>query len=1339
MERVGNLPPFQCASLQGNEARMAWVRWKRGFENVATALGETDMVKLKSLLLVAGGLELQDIFYSIPEADAVEGEGPLYNPYAIALQKLDDYFAPKRHEAFERYLFWDMKPEQDEPIERFILRLQEKAKVCNFGASDAESRAAGIIDRVLQVAPIELREKLLAVKGLNLAKMIKRVNAHQTVKSQAMQMVVGGGAMTHTQSEVNKIYHTKQSQGGRRADSEPKADVCKRCGRKHMPDKCPAMGKECLKCHLKNHFAAQCLSRTSGQGALKRKRYDQKKEGPRNNVKNEVPEPDCKKQRIRAVEDMSTMNEIKDSYIFNIGDGDEYVFCKVGGVLIEMLIDSGSAHNIIDEKTWIYMKKNGVAILKESSECHRALKAYGQDACLEILGVFEASVSVEDNGKEYRTVGEFHVVKNGSQSLLGKNTAITLQLLVVGLPSKRENSFTSTVNIVKDMKWTPFPKIKGIKINIPIDDSVTPVHQHPRRPPVALMKKIEDRLEQLLRLDIIEEVKGYSPWLSPIVIAPKGLDDIRLCVDMRRANEAILRQHYIMPTFEDFLPHLTKAKFFSRIDIKDAFHQVELCKACRHITTFITHLGVFRYKRLMYGLVDASEIYQSIMVQLLAGCLNALVYVDDIIVFGKDEAEHDAALKKVLDTLKEYNVLLNQEKCCFKVKQVTFLGHTISEDGIKPTEGKIEAIQSFRAPQTKEELRSFLGLVNYLSRFLKDCATVNHTLRELTRTDTTFKWEEVHEKAFQELKEMISKCETLSFFDNLRRTRVIADASPVGLGAVLVQFDSKEIAHIIAYASKSLSKIEKKYCQTEREALALVWAVEKFAVYLIGRIFELETDHKPLEAIFKPVSRPCARIERWVLRLQSFRYRVVYKKGSLNIADPLSRLSEGKEEGTFDGDDEYMVRAIMESAAMDFSEIEMSATHDAEMGSLRDALMTGNWKENTKPYHVFKDELGVMGNVVIRGDKIVVPQDLRARMLDLGHEGHPGMSAMKRRLRDRVWWPRMDSEIEKYVRRCEGCRLVSNPDHPEPMMRRELPSGPWIDVAADFMGPLPSGEYLFVIIDYYSRYMEIEIMSKITAAETTKRLRKIFLRLGNPITMTVDNGRQLVGREMEDFCAERKILLNNTTPYWPQQNGEVERQNRSLLKRLRISHAQGRNWKQDLEKYLLQYYTTPHSTTGKTPTELAYGRTIRGKIPSLKDVQSQPPPTEVSDRDRIQKQKGKEAEDKKRGAKRSEIEVGDVVLLKNVLPGNKLTTPFAPQKFVVIEKKGATAIVKGVESGKEYRRNVSHLKKVYGDEDVHQEVSAPDDDEETAGAQDEDQQVRGKRVTRPPKKLLDYV
>lgn len=319
-------------------------------------------------------------------------------------------------------------------------------------------------------------------------------------------------------------------------------------------------------------------------------------------------------------------------------------------------------------------------------------------------------------------IATFYVVKKGEVSLLGKTTAIALNVLKLGVP-------VNAVNIEK----RAFPKIPNLKVRLSIDGNVKPVQQPVRRIPVAYEQKVEQKLQQALDDDIIEKVEGPSPWISPIVTIFKANGDMRICVDMRRANMAIRRENYPLPTFDSFLTRFKTAKYFSRLDLKNAYHQLELDDESREITTFISHKGLFRYKRLLFGVNSAPEIFQRVFESLLAPCRNCLNYMDDIVVYGSSELEHDGCLKAVQEILKKNNVLLNDEKCVIKATELSFLGHRLSGKGIDPDPEKVKTILQFRIPETKEETRSFLGLVTYVGKFIPDLADITAPLRELIK------------------------------------------------------------------------------------------------------------------------------------------------------------------------------------------------------------------------------------------------------------------------------------------------------------------------------------------------------------------------------------------------------------------------------------------------------------------------------------------------------------------------------------------------------------------------------------------------------------------------------
>ena len=542
---------------------------------------------------------------------------------------------------------------------------------------------------------------------------------------------------------------------------------------------------------------------------------------------------------------------------------------------------------------------------------------------------------------------------------------------------------------------------------------------------------------ELLKEDIIEKVEGATTWASPVVVAPKQSGEIRLCVDMRCANEANIRKRLPIPTIDEVLEELNGSTVFSKLNLRCGFHQIELHEDSRDITTFITHEGLFRYKRLSFGVNAAPEKFQRVIRQIIADVEGVVNIADDLIVHGKTISEHDQNLHKLLAKLEEKNLTLSGEKCTFRMSKVVFMGIILSQHGIGPTEEKVRAVVQASRPTSPLEVSSFLGLVGFSARFIPDFATVAEPLRALTRKGEKFEWNEEEEQAFQILKQKFARASMLAYFDRDAHTRVIADASPVGLGAVLVQ-EVKGQSRAVCYASRSLSDTERRYSQTEKEALALVWACERINLYLCGLPeFDLVTDHQALKTIYGPRSKPSARIERWVLHLQPFNYKVIYVPSRENIADSLSRLKKVPATRGYVHDKEY-VRAITlqaAPAALRIEEIETVSFQDEELEVVRECLQSGDWEKAPKAFVMVRNELTNVGQIVLRGTRIVVPRELQKRVLDLAHEGHQGIVKTKERLRSKVWWPGIDKQAEKKCRECFGCQLVLTKHVPPPPIK----------------------------------------------------------------------------------------------------------------------------------------------------------------------------------------------------------------------------------------------------------------------------------------------------------------
>ena len=330
-------------------------------------------------------------------------------------------------------------------------------------------------------------------------------------------------------------------------------------------------------------------------------------------------------------------------------------------------------------------------------------------------------------------------------------------------------------------------KLKDKQISLDIDPIVKPVAQPYRRIPFNLREKVQDKTTELLELGIVEPVEGPAPWVNPVVIVPKNNGEIRLCIDMRQANQAIMRRRYPIPTVDDVLHTMNGSKVFSKLDLKWGYHQLQLSPESTEITTFATPDGLFRYKRLLFGVCSASEQYQHEIASVLAGIEGAENISDDIVVHGPDTETHDKRLHQTIRRLQECGLTLNAEKCLFNMDRLVFMGMLLSEKGIGPTEDRVKAVLEAKEPENATDVRSFLGLANYSSMFIPHFATLSEPLRRLTRKETPFEFGPEQRKSFESLKQKMAEACTLAYFDKTAPTKVITDAIPVGLGAVLVQ------------------------------------------------------------------------------------------------------------------------------------------------------------------------------------------------------------------------------------------------------------------------------------------------------------------------------------------------------------------------------------------------------------------------------------------------------------------------------------------------------------------------------------------------------------------------
>ena len=491
-----------------------------------------------------------------------------------------------------------------------------------------------------------------------------------------------------------------------------------------------------------------------------------------------------------------------DEYVGSVQQKQPKIALTVNGLLTEMLIDTGSSINVIDEKT--FSKLIDKPQLKKSDT---KVFTHGSSSQLQLKGKFDGTLETSNK----ITTATVYVVKGNYGNLLGYQTLVDLQVIpcISSLSPKHEQLCEKYQSI-----FDGIGKLKDTQINIHIDPTVQPVVQQHRRIPFHVRKQVEAELQRLENLDIIEKVEGPTPWVSPIVVAPKSKDpsQIRLCIDMRLPNKAVKRERHITPTIDDMILDLNGATVFSKLDLVAGYHQLELNEQSRYITTFSTHVGLRRYKRLIFGLSSSAEIFQNTLQNALSGLEGVRNISDNIIVFGKTQEEHDRNLEATFARLKEKNLTINRQKCELNKDKLSFYGFIFSKNGISADSKKCQTIKDAPPPTKVSELRSFLVMTNYVSRFIPDYSTITAPLRKLTKVGVIWEWTESQQNAFEMLKQNLTSDLVVAYFDPRKESTLMVDASPVWLAAILTQQGK-----IIAYASKALSEVEQRYCQTERE------------------------------------------------------------------------------------------------------------------------------------------------------------------------------------------------------------------------------------------------------------------------------------------------------------------------------------------------------------------------------------------------------------------------------------------------------------------------------------------------------------------------------------------
>jgi hypothetical protein len=727
-----------------------------------------------------------------------------------------------------------------------------------------------------------------------------------------------------------------------------------------------------------------------------------------------------------------------------------------------------------------------------------------------------------------------------------------------------------------------------------------------RSMPYAIQPRVEKALEKMKKMGIIERV-SVAKCAAPIVPVPKkNSEDVRICGDFSVTyNPCAAVVTYPIPRIEDLHAALRGCTLFSIIDMSQAFNQIPISQDSQQYLTINTHIGLFVFKRMPFGIHSGPAIFQQVMDTTLAGLPGVICYLDDILVGGVDKEDHLRNLSLVFERLLAAGFRLNQGKCTFEQSSVTYLAHVINAEGLHPTADKLQAISDAPHPEDVTQLKSFLGLIMFYARFLPFHAKVLAPLNNLQKKDVAWRWTKVENDAFVAAKKLLLGSQTLVHYDENRQLYLSCDASSYGAGAVLShRIDGEN--RPIAFASCTLSQAQRNYSQLDKEAFSIIFGLKRFHQFLYGRSFCIITDHKPLLQLLGPDSpvpvQAAARLQRWALILSAYKYTLEYRSTHRHAdADSMSRLPLAQ---PWDPQSENMDCFFFESdtaSNVTHELIKKNTSVDPVLSKVFRFTMTG-WPSvvdpSLVPYKTRKDELSVELGCVLWGSRVIVPSSLQEMVLKELHETHPGITKMKMLARSYVWWPKMDSMIEETVSACHICQAMRSEPATAQVHPWTFPTSAWSRLHIDFAGPVGGHTYL-VLVDAYSKYPEVVKMSGTTTTSTLNVLRDIFSRQGLPEVLVSDNGPQFSSQEFAEFCAQNGIIHRTSAVHKPSSNGQAERVVQILKSAIKQAGLDKTNVDSKIAKYMLIYRVTPHSTTGESPSMLLMGRRLRTRLDLL--------------------------------------------------------------------------------------------------------------------------------------------
>jgi len=1053
--------------------------------------------------------------------------------FETLITALKKFIQPVKNILLERHKFFESKRESNEDLSTFLVRLRRLASTCAFE------------DDTVDTIPNQLvRDQF--VRGIGNSKLTEHIfsfgslTLEETVqKAEALHQAT---ADTNTLAQNNRPIMA--------FNNIPFCHKCKRKGHyeKECQDKKPL---KCFTCNKIGHVSRDCYKNA--------KCTQCHKVGHTANF--------CRRNKINHI--LSIPNSVNNL---------KYCTAKFFGHDLNLLVDTGASFSVISEN---FIRENN--LFDKLSDCHQSgVVADGRtvtiDKCLNGDLVsnnfsFPVCMYVFDTKLE-GIIGMDLIPKIGLR--IGNHERL---LFSVDLPIVTKNADIFDRSLTQSC-------LKGIEPFeiIRLNDNAEPKQCVPRN----LSKKdicfVRPKIDELLKTGVI--VESFSAWRHNVVVVPKSDGTPRLTINYKPLNSCTNFDAFPFPKVESLLAKLSKAKVMSTLDFNQCYHQLPLVGSDQEKTAFCFEGKLYQYTRCPFGLKNAVAYCSRIMSKVFEGFDNVIVYLDDVVVFSESEAEHDEILKQVFNRIRDVGLSLNKRKCVFRQNKISFLGYTIENGTMRPDESRFEPIQSFPLPTCVRSLQRFIGMMTYYAKYVPNFSEKIKLLQDKVSDFNEWTSDEIDQ--FEWLKKsLVSACLVIPSDEEELHLRT--DASDVCVGAVLETRDRRPVF----FCSRTLNKTEKAYDIVEKEALAIFWSILRLRTFLLGRKFVVHTDHKPLEFIFKN-EKVSPKVLRWRMQLQEFEFNVMYTSGKSNVvADCLSRIN--------------VLECMSGELLIGEDDVASAQKYDKETISMIKFIHADDTQRPgclSEPLWRVRNELLVKGGLLMtKSNKIFVPFKIRHKVLTVAHGAHHGIERTICRIRSKFFWPNLKLSVTNFVKSCRTCSLVK-PNFVAPHSSPMLCKSPLEVLACDFIGPLPDSfgyKYCLMIIDVFSRYPFVFPLRDMKVVSIIRCFKQVFAQVGFPNAVLSDQGANFESAEFKNFLQSFQIKKLRTNAYHPSGNGICERFN-GVFKKMMLSYVTERSlnnyeWVKSIEHCLLEYRTTPHSSTKARPVDLLFAFRVRGYLP----------------------------------------------------------------------------------------------------------------------------------------------